>query len=65
MKATLTFDLPEEDAEHEDAVRGTQWRGIVNEIDNQCRTWIKHGNNFKQPEEALQAIRDLIATESP
>ena len=65
MKATLTFDLPEEDAEHEDAVRGTQWRGIVNEIDNQSRTWIKHGNNFKQPEEAVQAIRDLIATESP
>ena len=65
MKALIEFNLPDERAEHEDALHGSDYRRIVEAVDERCRTWIKHGNNFKQPEDLAQAIRDLILEEMP
>ena len=65
MKAILEFSLPEEQAEHEDALHGTDYRRIIEAVDERCRSWIKHGNDFKHPEEVAQAVRDIILEEMP
>jgi hypothetical protein len=60
MTATLTFQLPEEAQQHSDAIRGQQYREILQEIDNSCRNYLKHGHGLKSPDETLQWIRDCI-----
>lgn len=65
MKAILEFTLPEESMEHEWALHGADYLRIVELVDERCRSWIKHGNDFKQPEELAQAVRDIIIEEKP
>ena len=65
MKATLEFNLPEEECEHNDAINGQTWHCIVQSIDEHCRSWLKHGHSFKTADEAIQAVRDIISRESP
>lgn len=60
MKATLTFDLPEEHAEHVAALRGGEALGVLAEIDRHCRSTIKHGDPSNEARAALQAVRELI-----
>jgi hypothetical protein len=60
MKATLTFELPDEREEHSDAVNGTAWKAVAWHLDNLLRGWIKYGHEFKTPDDALQAARDAL-----
>lgn len=60
MKATLEFNLPEEQQEHYDAVNGGTYKHCLTEIDYQLRSWTKYGNEFTTPEEALLAARDFL-----
>lgn len=64
MKATLSFDLPEERSEHLAAVQGADWRNVVWQIDQTCRNWIKYGNELKNAENALEAVRARITEET-
>lgn len=57
MQATLTFNLPEEQHEHRDALDGTNWKLIVWNLDNLIRQALKHGHNLKTADEALEEIR--------
>jgi len=34
MKAKLVFSLPEERSQFNDAINGSKWRGILQELDN-------------------------------
>ncbi len=43
MKATLTFTIPEEQIEHDDAVNGAQWRLIVKETFSFAKAREKEG----------------------
>jgi hypothetical protein len=64
MKATLEFNLPEEQAEHYNAINGTAFRYCLQELDGELRNYIKHGHTFEDAHEVLMATRkhlhDLI-----
>ena len=53
-KARLTYKLPEERLEHELAVRSMEMYGIIDDIDQSFRSYLKHG----EPSEAT--ARKLI-----
>ena len=60
MKAILEFNLPEDEAEHSVALQGSAWKSVVLDIDLELRNWVKYGNEFKMPAEALEAVRGLL-----
>jgi len=60
MKATLEFDLPEDNRSHLLAVHAMDWALVVKELDETLRRWLKHGHDFEYPDEALQELRDEL-----
>jgi predicted nucleotidyltransferase len=62
-KATLTFNLPEERYEHEVAINGHKWKSIVYELSILLRNKLKHGNDYKTPDEALEDIKTTLWNE--
>ena len=63
MKATLSFNLPEESIEHLDALHGHEWKAIVYSLHNGLRNAIKHGHNYKDVESALEDFFNSITYE--
>ena len=61
--AMLVFKLPENEEEHRLAVSGGRYHSALWHVDQQCRGWIKYGHTFQSVEEALAAVRQLIADE--
>ena len=59
-KATLSFDLPEEQAEFTAAIEGQAARSLIWDIDQHCRGLIKHGDLPEELDRHLQEIRDMI-----
>ena len=60
MKATLEFNLPEEDAEHRMAIDGSNWKYVVSEMDEYLRSQIKYQELPEEVDKALQAARDNL-----
>lgn len=62
MKATLVYNLPDEQTEFEMAVNGHKWRYAMWEIDNDLRANIKHPSESTSKEEikTYEKIRELI-----
>ena len=60
MKATLEFNLPEEDAEFRMAIDGTWWKYVVTEMDEYFRSQIKYQDLSGEVTKALQAARDNL-----
>ena len=58
MKATLKFNLPEEQYEFDSAVNGCQWHNLVSDLDEKLRQDIKHCHG-----EDLEHIRKYILNE--
>jgi hypothetical protein len=66
MKATLEFTLPEESEEHQIAVDGLKWRGVVSDILEELRRERKYTElsesdaayNEKISEKIWQLMRD-------
>jgi hypothetical protein len=66
MKATLEFNLPEESEEHQLAVDGIKWRGVVSDILEELRRDRKYTElsesdavyNEKISEKIWQLMRD-------
>jgi hypothetical protein len=63
MKAILEFNLPEENSEFLMAQRGGDYFSYLWDLDQQLRSWLKHGNEFKTVNEALEAIREELHNE--
>jgi len=63
MKATLTFDLPEEDRDHVLAVNASSLASIIWAIDQRLRGWLKHGHDHKTADAAIEAIRNELREE--
>ena len=61
MNATLTFTLPDEEAEYRAAVEGMAARSLLLQIDQECRTLLKHGELGEQARVVLESLRRLIA----
>ena len=59
-KATLTFNLPEEDQEHQDAVDGTLWRIVVVELLDHLREKRKYENKKSMN---IDDLREFILEE--
>ena len=61
MKATLEFTLPEEQHEHQDALRGYEWRAALTEVVDYLRNQIKHGENSADEFRAFERTRERIS----
>jgi hypothetical protein len=62
MKATLTFNLPEEQHDHAYALAGTDALLVISDILNEIRTKLKYDSGeFKDcDEKTLEIVRDFI-----
>lgn len=62
-KVTMTFQLPEENAEYRLVTKAGDWSGIVYVLATELRNYLRHGHSFKTADEALQAVSDLFWAE--
>jgi len=60
MKATLSFDLPEDRIEFEQASHAGSLAGTVSALDTAARNFLKHDHGFKTPDEVLSWVREQI-----
>lgn len=64
MRAILSFSLPEDTVEHRDALQGSEAKRVIWEIDQRCRSIIKHGDPSEETRALAEEIR-MIIRESP
>ena len=60
---TLTFTLPDEQAEFDAAREGQAARSLLWAIDQHCRSVMKHGNPQPETRVLADAIRQMILQE--
>jgi hypothetical protein len=62
MKATLTFDLPEEKSDHAYAIAGVDALLVISDILSECRAKLKYDSGeFKDCDDAtIEKVRDYI-----
>ena len=59
MKATLTFNLPEEQSEFNDAVKGTDYIYALNKIKEYLRSELKYNQNLTDIEyKTIEKVRE-------
>lgn len=64
MRATINYNLPEDDFQFRRAINGYKWAQIVYDIDETLRQWNKYNEKLTaEQKEAYQKVRDLICTE--
>ena len=59
-KAKLAYKLPEEQDDFRLAIDGGKWYSVAWEIDQQLRTWLRHGHEFPDGDAALEAARTAL-----
>lgn len=62
-KATLSFSLPDEQCEFDAALQGSAAKSTLWDIDQHCRSIIKHGDPTPAEAKLAQRIRDMIPAE--
>lgn len=61
MKATLEFDLPEEQYEHRLALDGGKWMSAIHELDEWMRTTEKHADVHTMEISVLRSkLHDIV-----
>jgi hypothetical protein len=63
MQAILKFTLPEEQGDFDAARLGREALLALWEIDQHCRSVVKHGDPSEETRELAQAIRGMITDE--
>ena len=63
--ATLTFDLPEEQGDYDAARLGRQMVSTIWEIDQRCRSLLKHGDPSEQTRALAEEIRLILREGCP
>ena len=61
--AVFRFDLPDEQADFDAARLGRQALSVIWEIDQRCRSLLKHGEPTEAEERLAEEIRGMIAAE--
>ena len=61
--ATLTFSLPDEQAEFDAARTGAEARRVLWEIDQHCRNLFKYGTATAAEYRLAETIREMIPAE--
>ena len=60
MKATLEFELPEEQEAYRATNNAIEYLSALMEIDNTIRSWIKHSDLQDDTYQKLKTIRGMI-----
>lgn len=60
MRATMSFSLPEEEAEHRAAMQGMDYKNAIEEFDQFLRATIKHAGLPVDQESALRDARTRL-----
>ena len=61
MKATLEFNLPEEQVEFNLAVNGNKWSFVAWKVDQELRSKIKYSESITEEQRDIyQEVRNLI-----
>jgi hypothetical protein len=60
MKLTITYTLPDEQAEYDAARLGRQMAATLWEIDQRCRSLVKHGDPSEPERRLAEEIRQMI-----
>lgn len=63
MKATLSFNLPEDAVEHRQALDGGGWESVVFSVDQFCRNALKYGHEVKTADDVFENIREKLRSE--
>jgi hypothetical protein len=63
MKATLQFDLPEDQPDFDAARLGRAALSALWDIDQHCRALVKHGDPSEDAAALAEAIRGMISEE--
>jgi hypothetical protein len=63
MQATLTFSLPDEQADYDAARLGRDALAALWEIDQHCRSVVKHGDPSEETASLAEAVRAMISDE--
>ena len=59
-KATLQFDLPDEQNDFNAAIHGREALSILWDIDQRCRGLLKHGEPTEEQAKLAEEIREMI-----
>lgn len=59
-KATLTFTLPDENHEFQAAIRGRDALSALWDIDQHCRSLLKHGDPGDEAATLAEQIREMV-----
>jgi hypothetical protein len=62
MKATLEFNLPEEQAEHYCAIKGADMLNVLWELKAEIRGMLKYGELTDKQYEIVDKIQDFLFT---
>lgn len=60
MKASLEFDLKEEEQAFKDAINGTNWRRVVDDMDNYLREHVKYKDHDADVHEIYENLREQL-----
>jgi hypothetical protein len=60
MKATLEFNLPEDQAEHYCAIKGADMLNVLWELKAELRAMLKYGELPDQQYEIVEKIQDFL-----
>lgn len=63
MRATLNYTLPDDDAEFRAALAGGRALSALWQIDQYCRSIIKHGDPGVEAERLAKEVRAMIPAE--
>ena len=59
-KVTMTFNLPEEEQDLKLAQRGSHYFSVIWMVLQQIRSYLKHGHQFQNADDALENIRETL-----
>lgn len=59
-KATLTFDLPEEQTEHDMANKAVEMWIILDNLDQELRAHLKYDSHPEWDDKTVEAIRKIL-----
>ena len=62
--ATLRYTLPQEQADFDAARQGSEARRVIWEIDQRCRSLLKHGEPSDETARLAEEIRQMIRDSS-
>ena len=60
MKATLAFDLPDDQGDFDAALLGREAISALWEIDQHCRAILKHGDPSDEVRQLCETLREMI-----